>query len=572
MSIASQDYLDAMAPPGGQSYRKPAELPFELVQNIGIFFEENLYSQGLNLLISSISSGTYASEKIIVPLPQHIALATTFLVHPSTTTRAKSAEEKDAAHLSLRLLRLLSSLVSPQDCRLNHAFSFAKRVSRSGRQKEEENSSLRTDKPLNLEMGRSDSLWSRAEDFWHMVGWAFNCSVLHPERWERWQIWLRYMCDVLEDDWAERVREYEDVTRPVELGSLEDNGGRRRAVPLNILRDSLIYQFITSNSTYGRNRRILRSIFADGSTASINEFRAVFKKELMSLQTPEKPKKREREVNIDQDIYGDYLSQDDTDEEVSGATDSAAQNTSPSNKNGKTRRTKRTRRGTRTDTGAKTNGSAEVQETSLPHHSVGLAASGGLASLRFRKRLMGLLSNVSERLPRDFIDWNELYTLFVEHIRPLSLPAFQAMISPAVLPVISEPAQATLCEKLLFNLRESSAPDSDDVRLNQAKLEECFLPYAAAAATMVNNAKVSLLLEATVTLLATSGMIRGTKDFKMAVENGILRRAEMVQEDLRRNQGSRGEEPVEWAWLLESGDRLLFLLELLEDKRTESGP
>ncbi|KAJ5281118.1 hypothetical protein N7478_006490 [Penicillium angulare] len=542
MSVASPGYLDAMAPPGGQSYRKPAELPFELTQNIGIFFEENL-----------------------LPLPQHIALATTFLVHPSTTTRAKSAEEKDAAHLSLRLLRLLSSLVSPQDCKLNHAFSFADRVSRSGRQKEEGNSSLRSDKPLNLEMGKSDSLWSRAEDFWHMVGWAFNCSVLHPERWERWQIWLRYMCDVLEDDWAERVREYEEVTQPVE------NGGRQRAVPLNILRDSLIYQFITSNSTYGRNRRILRAIFADGSTASINEFRAVFKKELTSLQAPEKPKKRGRGVNIDQDIYGDYLSQDETDEEMNGTTDSAAHNTSPSNTKGKTRRTKRTRRGTRSETGAKINGSAEAQQTSLPHHSVGLAASSGLASLRFRKRLMGLLSNVSERLPRDFMSWNDLYDLFVEHIRPLSLPAFQTMISPAVLPVISEPAQATLCEKLLFNLRESSAPDSEDTCLNQAKLEHCFLPYSAASATMVSNAKVSLLLEATFTLLATSGMISFTRQLEKAVHDGVHRRGRMAQDDLERSQNTHSQEPIEWLCLIDSGLRLVYFLELFKDKtETES--
>ncbi|KAJ5809972.1 uncharacterized protein N7503_002190 [Penicillium pulvis] len=601
-------HQQVMGPPSDMAYRTPAVLPFELIQHIGIFFEENLYTQGLNLLYSTLTSGTYASQKALVPLPQHIALAVTFLVHPTTTTRAKSVEAKDAASVALRLLRLLSTLVSPQDCRLNHAFTFAHQTLRSGRRHhtDEADNDLHSpgSKPLNLEMGKSDSLWSRAEDFWHAVGWAFNCSVLHPERWERWQIWLQYMCEVMEDDWEQRLETYRKIearkkedaqkieseqaeeaekTKGKSTGARKigqetkqakepkgrskriwqkaapaekvDRGARKADEDLSILRESLIFQFISASNDSRRSRRILRAIFADGSTTSVNEFREVFKKELKSQRGPEKAKKREREVNIEKEQYGDYLSQDESDDEVNGVVDPTNPNT------GSVRRSKRTRRGTRT--GAPPAEPAGVGPTSLPHHNAGLSPMGGIDSLRLRKRLLGILSDVSYRLPGDFISVLDLYNLFAENIAAQPLPIFQAFVSPFVLPEFTDAEQTTLCEILLYSLREASAPSSDETYLYQSKLEKCFLPFGPATNTIANNVKMSILLESAMMLLGKSDLLTATPSFKKIVQAGIDRRGSKAREELRRSQNSKKKEPLELSLLQESSERLLSLAELL---------
>ena len=79
--------------------------------------------------------------------------------------------------------------------------------------------------PLNDILGNEESLWSRADDFWHAVGWAFNCSVRYPGRWERWRIWLELMCDVLQDDWNERERICQEKKDP----RLSSNGAMLHA-------------------------------------------------------------------------------------------------------------------------------------------------------------------------------------------------------------------------------------------------------------------------------------------------------------------------------------------------------
>lgn len=543
-------------------------------------------TQALNLLFSTLASGTYASEAVIAPLPQHIALAGTFLVHPSTTTRAKSAEQKEAAHVALRLLRLISTLITPKDARLDTAFCFRHtQTSRSGRllhADEDSSPDLPHDKTdwRRLDVANESSLWSRAEDFWHAVGWAFNCSVLHSERWEHWQIWLRFMCDILLDDWNVREQAYEefqekkqkDAQEPTRQEQPKGKGVRsKKNDDLDIFRESMLFRYIDGRR-HGQNRRIIRAIFADGSTTSVNGFRQVFPKELKhskSKAPPEKAKKRDREVNIEQEEYGDYLSQDESDEEGNETTDPSMSNSRSSSPpaDSKFRRTKRTRRGTRSaadPTAAEpVRDSADASQTTLTHHGGGVSTMGGLESLGLRKRLLGLLSKVSERIPNDFVHFSELYYLFVENIRPLPLPIFQTFVSPYVLPELPDEQQTTLCQALLLFMLESGAPNMHDEDLNQDNMEKCFLPFAASTTSVVDNVKVSIILEASIILLANSNMLTPTPSFKEAVESGILRRAERAQDDMRRSAASRNMESQEWCWLVESGERLMFLVELL---------
>lgn len=520
-------------------------------------------TQALNLLLNILTSGTVASGPVFIPSPPLLAVAATFLVHPSTTTRAKTTEEKEAPSAALRLLRLTNTLVGPITAKLDTAFTFTHfEASRHGgrrrRAGEDEsgtsgNEMLKDEwKLLNTELGQSSAVWSRAEDFWHAVGWAFNCSVLHPERWERWQVWLQFMCEVLEDDWNERKRQVE--REAPEAG----NEKEQKRLQKRILEQSLIFQYIEQNSgSYGRNRRILRAIFADGASSSANEFREVFRNELkLPKRDQENIKKREAEVNIDEEQYGDYLTKDEDDSEEGDGT--TKDNTTTTE-----RRPKRTRRGTRTTTAEQPTPNTATTTTTTnntlyTHGSLSLL--GGLPSLALRQRLLHLLSAVSESLPDSFTTLEDLYHLFVENIRHLPLPIYQAFISPHVLPYFSAAAQTTLCEFLLFRLRESIAPETDEEYLSQNKLEQCFLPYAASTASVVDNTKMSIALETLVMLLAESEMLRVTPELQTAMQDGIIARADKAQVEVRRNQMSRRVEDIEWCWLLESGERLLFMV------------
>ena len=513
-------------------------------------------TQALNLLLNILGSGTVSSGPVSIPSPPHLAVAATFLVHPSTTTRAKTAEEKEASSAALRLLRLVNTLVGPVTARFDLAFAFTHfETSRRGNRRRRDDahpsdveSSKDETKPLNLDLGQSEAVWSRAEDFWHAVGWAFNCSVLHPWRWERWRLWLEFMCEVLEDDWNERKRQAESDEQ--------------------VLQQSLIFRYIEGESGgRGRNRRILRAIFADGGASSANEFRQVFHNELKQLKrNPENVKKREAEVNIDEDEFGDYLTKDDDDEDDDSSNNHNNNQEPPDamNKDSTERpRPKRSRRGKPVRNTEKpttpTTQTTSSSSSSLSIHG-GLSLLGGLASLSLRQRLLHLLSRVSETLPGAFIPLEDLYHLFVENIRHLPLPIYQAFLSPSTLPYFSAEAQTTLCECLLFRLRESSAPETDEEYLSQTKLEECFLPYAASSASVADNVRMSIALETLLCLLAESDMLRLTQDLRDAAQDGILSRAERAQDEIRRNQASRQTEDIEWCWLIESGERILFML------------
>ncbi|EEA24156.1 hypothetical protein TMatcc_007232 [Talaromyces marneffei ATCC 18224] len=541
-----------MAQETKSEFRGTKPLPYELRQHCAIYFEEKLYSQALTLLLHILSYGTPTHAPAYVPAPQHLALAATLLVHPTTTTKAKSKEEKDSASAALQLLRLTLQLVGPISSKLNVAFTFTHfDSSRHGRQwkVDEQTTSVSgfddDETPLNLDLAKSKSIWSRAEDFWHAVGWTFNCSVLYPRRWERWQIWLEYMCLAMEMDWIER----EKMVVADSANKSEDP-----------LKDSLIWKFIDTDTTgYGRNRRILRAIFADGSATALTEFREVFKNELKEQQQGEDnktPNSRKRtEVNIDEDEYGDYLFQDEDDSDVP-------------DKSTRTR-PKRARRGTRVadltligETAAKEEQKAKkVADDAQAKGDV--AAYGGFHSLELRQRLLSLLIKVSLAMPKTFMPTDALYHLFVENIRHLPLPIFQTFVSPQTLPWMTVDAQSTLCETLILRMRESAAPNSNDAYLHQQKLQECYLPYSANTTSAVDNAKYSILLEALIILLARNDALRNTPILREAVMTGNERRIAKAEAEIRRNKTSRKMEGDEWSWLVESADRLLYLVEEL---------
>ncbi|PYI12293.1 hypothetical protein BO78DRAFT_356177 [Aspergillus sclerotiicarbonarius CBS 121057] len=566
-------------------YRPAKPVPFELAQHAAIFFEERLYTQALDFLLNILISGTVASAPAFTPPVQQLAVAATLLVHPSTTTRAKTTEEEEAPQAALRLLRLTNTLVGPVSSKLGVAFTFnhfdAPRHTR--RRPAEEvpapaGLSSEDTKPLNLDLGQSHSIWSSAEDFWHAVGWAFNCSVLHRTRWARWQIWLELMCDVLESDWNERLRQQREakpsdtsspkpapITSPTKTRSKKKHKGKGQDEDPSrqILKDSLIFRYISgASATYGRNRRIVRSIFADGGSTSRNEFREVFHNELKHAKTDSSnSKKRSAQVNIDEEEFGDYLTDDDEIEEED-ENDEEEESYAPVAL-GPGINTPRGPYGGSAPSSRIIVPIEQIPTKHIPYMHGDVGFFGGMRSLSLRQRLLYLLSTVSQSLPDDFTSLEDLYHLFAENIRHLPLPVFQAFISPSTLPYFSPAAKTTLCEFLLFRMRETVAPDTDEEYLNQDKLERCFLPYMASTTSLADNAKISITLEALIVLLADSNMLRVTPKLHTAVVQGTQRRIHRSRGEARKS----GQEAMQWAddieqtWLLESGERLMLLVQ-----------
>ncbi|KAA6414123.1 MAG: hypothetical protein FRX48_02485 [Lasallia pustulata] len=295
------------------SYRSSKALPYELREHCIIYFEEALYCQALTLLISLLTSGNSSNQisAAFVPPTQHLALAATLALHPSLTTRARSADRLQAANLALRYLRLVHQHVGPINANFHEAFAFtsagtsSRRGGSARRRTGDDASPVAQDaENVNTELANVESVWARAEDFWHVVGWAFNCSVLHKRRWERWRVWLEYMVQVLEDDW--NLRRNMAHTDKVDGGEDPREG-------------SLIVAYLGADgSRTGKERRVVRAIFADGSPRALTEFKEIWRHEPLSLKKDDATtKKLETKVNIDADIYGDYL-HDDSSSDLEG--------------------------------------------------------------------------------------------------------------------------------------------------------------------------------------------------------------------------------------------------------------
>jgi hypothetical protein len=254
-------------------------------------------------------------------------------------------------------------------------------------------------------------------------------------------------------------------------------------------------------------------------------------------------------VNIDAEQFGDYLSHDE-DKETDSEDDT--------NNDSKPAR-KRPRRGTKNDATA----TSTSKDTLTTSPNADISRLGGLPSLALRQRLLSLLSCVSNRLPESFLSLDDLYHLFVENIRHLPLPIFQAFVSPSALSSFSPTQQITLCDHLLARMLESSAPRSHDAHLTQPKLEQCFLPFAASTASPVDNAKVSITLEALLVLLAggDNDLVTATPGLRDAVGTGIVARVEKAGSSEPKKKGLSRDLDAERCWLLESGDRLRFLVD-----------
>lgn len=522
-----------------RQYRRTRELPFELAQHVQRYYEETLFTQAFDFLTSVVSnsiSPLNLSAPILLPGPPHLALAATMSVHLTLTTRTTVREKWNQANAAHRLLRLVFNTAGPVNANFCEAFRFTKydgrtsRLSGGGSYSDEEEDSAAT--TFQTRYAKSESIFSRVDDFWAIVGWAFNCSCLpdtYHARWTQYELLLTFMCDVLETDWQ-----------------LHSNA--------NTAEESLIWQFIElASGGYARARRMVRAIFADGSARDLGEFREIFRNELRPPKDEaSKYKSRTVDVNIDKDEFGDYLAPIESD-------NSDDENEAVAN----TRASKRTR--TRTPSQRATpRSSNESMRSTYDDDATATSTSttlGPPSALRLRIRFLHLLSHVSSHptllstSPTTFPDLDELYTLFVEFIRPLPLPIFSQVLAPGtVADVLSMDAASTLGEMVLMRLLESDAPAvRDESYLTVNKLCKCYLPWAGKMGVL-EQAKVGICCEGLLRRCKAVGMLDNLGDdedvngnggaegsvskqeLMEKVEEGIQRREERAREYINQRR------------------------------------
>jgi hypothetical protein len=522
-------------------YRPAKPIPFELAEHVLIYFEESLHMQAFNLLTSLLSSGASSANlnaPASVPSPSHLALTATLCVHPRMTTRTISRDHHEAANEARRLLRLTHKVLGPINGNFATAFEFKHydHVARSRiAHSDSSQPDIEPEAPIDSPYADAGSVFSLAEDFWHVVGWAFNCACLpdmYAARWSQWHLWLDFMLSILESDWELRFHN-------------------------NTVEDSLILQFIESaTSGYGRDRRIMRAIFADGSPKSLNEFKPIFKHELKPPKSDtDQPKKREVEkLDIDAEVYGDYMAPDDDED----GDEDYSQNSRPA---GKTQRTRTP--STRRITPRNSNQSLREDFDSGTGSNT-TSTLGSPKALSLRIRLLHLLSHISgcpATLP-SFLEIPELYTLFIEFIKPLPISLFASVLTTTAR-LFSSDAHSTLVEKLLQRTLETSF-NSDERFLTRTKLVESYLPFAASRSDVPSNAKVSICLEALVRSLKRAGLLGGDRvDVQRAVRMGVERRGRVLK------RGKKEEEELAGKMLRESGRRMMWSVGIEVDAEEE---
>ncbi|KAM3425224.1 hypothetical protein BST61_g7178 [Cercospora zeina] len=453
-----------------QQRRAVRPVPAGILDQCTICMEEQLFSQAFALLASVLNAGFDTNAPACVPPPQHLALASTLIIHPSMTTRTDDPDKQLAADHALKYLRELVAMVGVESAGLREALQFGQsNTTRSGRSKRAKtrrsDTSYENDENDDTSRFRShfaekQSLGVNAQDFWAVVGWAFNCSVKHKARWQRWRVWLRLMLDIMQRD-------------------VEGHGKvRGKSIALS---KTLFAQYMSTVGA-GRNnlRRLMRAVLADGSEKSIREFGEIWKNETKppKKQQESRPAKR-RKLDLDNDEYGDYL-ENDSEEDTAATRSARARSATASGR-------RRSRTPAHLETGNEDCDSGFEDDTEVD----AIEAFGGMEAIHLRQRFLAIFTAFSRVAPSLLADTEELFSIFTEFIRPLPLPLFQQFVLPTNA-YMSADLQTSLNEMLSRPLLGTNATQG---LIDQREFESSFATCTATNASYVDNAKVSLLSE-----------------------------------------------------------------------------
>ncbi|OCK84926.1 hypothetical protein K432DRAFT_319242 [Lepidopterella palustris CBS 459.81] len=529
-------------------YRPIKPLTYELRNHSTVYLEDGQYVEAFaflnNLLVSATSTSTPdRPHQAFIPPPQHLALASTLIVYPPVTTKAKSLERQYASNAALRYLRNVCKTVDPLSENLLVAFTFSGPGStrRGGRHWGAEPESPDSDdgeRTIKSNVANASSLYQRAEDFWQIVGWAFNCSLCWKKRWERWRLWLELMLDFLEADWHERSRLSMEEGADVE----------------QLFTQSLIWQYTASRDPQSRasRRRILRAILADGNGKSLKEFTEVFKNETKEVKIEEGNTIKHRKVlDIENGEFGDYGVDDDEDAIMDDVDVRTSKRLASRRAFGKWS----------SPNSSNESMSEDEDEMKSEESSSAVDRLGGIDAVGLRQRLLAIIADVALAVPKLFTNIEDLFDLYTEFFRPLPTSTFGCLLSTSKLP---SAAQIMLNVNLLLPLLASNFPRHITTLPAQEHLERYFLPFPAINHSYADNAKISLILESILMQMMDSNALEPTDGLKAAILAGVAAREKKACGDARRKKGRGNEEDWAKEIMQMSKERLLGLLDILE--------
>ncbi|KLU89349.1 hypothetical protein MAPG_08321 [Magnaporthiopsis poae ATCC 64411] len=528
--MAEEVAKDVVLPP----YRPAKKLPREVREHCKIFLEEELYGAAIEMLGSLMSAGGHRprskQRQALVPPPNQIAFLASLAIHPLYTNRPTEVSHRIIGSQAMQYLRGLLGSVGPVHANFRAALDFEpwRRQGRRAPPAAVENESNEEDEAMGGRFAPSHIVFSKAESFWRLLGWAFNCSALHPERWKYWEVWLGFMADVLDADYRERE-------------SLDDRGTgandwRHGSLLLRYVRD------LDRSAVKG----MVRALFADGSAASLREFPELYDREAKVRTDAGNKRKRAPSSDLDlaNDKFGDYFDDDD---------DLSSQGSCPDSPSRPTAGPRRKR-----------------MEEAAPPLSEELVASVSL-----RLRFFDIVGKAF-----DFLDnvecQTELFAAFSASLRSLPVPLYELYVAPHRAEMDVR-AQASLLFHAAGTFHPTSAPKPSKVDkaaaeagfINMLVMEKCYLPFAATS-TAEGNAKFSLVLESLLRIYWVKGQVCYSADLEEAVRTGVALRNDRSKPKKSGRSKDRAEEAARKI-LAQSGSRLEYLIEIVREEDQADG-
>ncbi|KAG5927648.1 hypothetical protein E4U53_002831 [Claviceps sorghi] len=526
-------------------YRDGRQLDRELRDHCQIFLEEQLYTSAIHLLNSTLGSGISRrlppTKPALIPPPSHLAVLNTLIVHPIHTTRAETRELQEVSALALDYLRNLLAVVGPVNAGFRAAFQFHAPSSRWNRRSGYASASAASDSDmsdgdsshdrdsLKGRMANQSSLWTRGQDLWTTVGWAFNTSSLYPGRWRYWKPWLEFMLDVLEMDWAERERQDKAAYEPKDKGQEPGEEGLVAARTQSMI---AMYMWQDTDGQMAL-KRIIKALFADGGSLSSSSFPEVFEKEPRGPRKASNKRKRDHVLDLENDKFGDYF---DDDSLSSGVSEPP--------------------------TPQKPRGGRTRQALGGPSSQSGL-----VESVHLRMRLFKLLSAAAHALGKQS-DLVRLYEDFAHGVKSLPLELFALFVTQRENPLPAE-IHVTMVKQLFDCLLPHNYQDPRKVDavadahgyLTTSMLQHCYVCHAANTVALEDNAKLGLLVEDAIQLLWLGDMLEYSDALEAACEKGIrAREAKAKKRRTGKGRSTDSRDVVAEDVLAGSGERIRVLM------------
>ncbi|RAR07998.1 hypothetical protein DDE83_006244 [Stemphylium lycopersici] len=522
--------LEAVGARPRRAQRRPTkQVSYELANHAKAYLEAGQYASGYGLLCSLLAAGTSISTPAqpyigyLAP-PAYIAFAASIVADPKVTTKAQSKDAIKGADAALHYLQCVRATIDgPAYPTIRKAFSFPEERNRRRGPGHRREASLSPEPGGDIERiageaANEKSLWYRADDFWHIVGWAFNCSVVHKKRWCRWKLWLANMCDFLESDWdmCARQAKTEDVDEET------------------VLHESLLWHYIIGDESTptnrSRRRRIAKAVLATGTAESLKDYPEIWERETVEPKRKNKEDQPVGEVDFETGEVADYGS----DEEMQDTED-----TEPEGADGQ---------------------SSDTSDDGISNIHDAMEYVGGQDAVDLRQRLIALLVQAAQALPNSFTRLFDFCDNILEDFILFPTIIFQALLPSMKLP---GSIQIAFNANLLSPLISNKPPNYFLTEPTQQHFETKLLPLKGTTQGFASNAKISLILEQMFMYMMNQDALRPTKALRKAMETGIEARHKVVGTGKGKRRNAQEEE--QGRKLLQAcSERLLGLLEVLE--------